>query len=310
MRSPPGTCFICKKSLALHEAHKGNLCSDPQCRWDYARIPSHQVCKTCGRPLLPSEFAAQTCENARCRRVNFAQTLEREREERTLLLEQARLLHAELEAQARVLRDQQAEAAGVAEPHRYELVVIPAFTAPITTVPARRRRRLRNHLARLIRQAARNRVARPIPPPPTPSPAPVQAVIGRACAQCQGHCCRNGGDEAYLISSIIQHYMDTHPEMRPHDVLAEYMRRVSNQSYQNSCIYHGTNGCGLTAEMRSDTCNLFFCEGLYGFQLSHDDGTDPVRVFLASERDGAFHATAFVDTSDGESVDSVNGSST
>jgi predicted nucleic acid-binding Zn ribbon protein len=298
--SPAPACFICNKPLVFYHAQQRSVCDRPQCQWNYARIPPHQLCVVCGRPLAMSEFAAKTCETAECRRFNFAEKLKREREERAILLEKARLLRDQQAAQARDLRDQQAGAAGVAKPEKYALVVIPSFTAPVTNLPARRRRAFRDHLKELIREASISRATRQAQPEKTSgAPNAMQTVIGQACATCKGSCCRNGGDKAYLGEATIRRFIEAHPELRPRDVLAEYLRRISNKTYQHSCIYHSTQGCGLTAEMRSDTCNFFFCEGLKEFQLDHRETTGPIRVFLASESDGVIHTTAFIEADDG-----------
>jgi hypothetical protein len=184
----------------------------------------------------------------------------------------------------------------------YPLVVIPSFAAPVTNLPERRRRALRDHVTRLISQAT---VGRGLPtrggndpagtPEPAPAPSPAaQAVLGRACAQCQGSCCSAGGDHAYLSAATIRRYLDAHPGLRPRDVLAAYLACVGNKTHQGSCIFHRPGGCTLPGEMRSDTCNQHFCGGLTAFQHDLLEG-GPIRGFFASTRDDAICSAAFID---------------
>jgi len=280
-----GTCLFCNVRLTFHQAQSSKFCDNPQCRWNYARIPSRELCTACARPLAPRELAARACDNAECRQHLFEGKRNREHVELALVTEQARQL-----------RDQRAEAAGIQQPDRYALVVIPSFSAPVTSLPERRRRALRNRLTQLISQATIGRGApsAPLNASVAAPPSPAQAAIGRACAQCQGSCCRSGGDQAYLTVAAIRRFMDAHPNLRPREVLAAYMDRVSNKTYKGSCIYHSTKGCGLSAEMRSDTCSLYFCDGLKEFRRDVDD-TKAVKVFFASASEGVIHRAVFVD---------------
>jgi hypothetical protein len=37
---------------------------------------------------------------------------------------------------------------------------------------------------------------------------------------------------------------------------------LGERTYENSCVYHQQQGCGLPRELRSDICNSFECEEL------------------------------------------------
>ena len=78
------------------------------------------------------------------------------------------------------------------------------------------------------------------------------------------------------------------------EVVDEYLGRVADLSVAESCIYHQATGCGLSREMRSDTCNRHFCQGLKDFRQTVDEST-PVRGFFAIVRDGAIQSAAFID---------------
>ena len=85
------------------------------------------------------------------------------------------------------------------------------------------------------------------------------SILDQACARCRGHCCRNGGEEAYLTEDTIRRYLHEHPGTRPLDLLEAYLARVGHETFEGSCIFHGPTGCTLSREMRSDTCNGYFC---------------------------------------------------
>jgi hypothetical protein len=125
----------------------------------------------------------------------------------------------------------------------------------------------------------------------------VQAVLGRVCAFCQGWCCRSGGDHAYLTVDTLRRYLAAHPGRRPRDVLADYLGRVGHKTYRGSCVYHGPAGCGLPREMRSDTCNDYYCTGLDRFREAVGD-VAPARAAVVSQSDGIVWTAAVI--ADGE----------
>ncbi|WP_419194505.1 hypothetical protein [Novipirellula herctigrandis] len=85
---------------------------------------------------------------------------------------------------------------------------------------------------------------------------------GIACGTCGGHCCRIGGDTAFLNVSKFQEVLRKQPEAGPADVVAQYMAKIPHETFTDSCIFHGFHGCGLSREQRATTCNVFLCTGL------------------------------------------------
>lgn len=83
-----------------------------------------------------------------------------------------------------------------------------------------------------------------------------------ACALCQGHCCRGGGDEAFLDVTAVAR---TRASMADHPVrtlLRAYLQHLPAHSVQDSCVYHGASGCELPRTWRADLCNRYRCIGL------------------------------------------------
>jgi hypothetical protein len=292
------SCLICNAPLSFHQALTGNLCGKQECRWKQLTLPKQPACAVCGRPLSLHELAAKVCVAPNCQLAFFG---EQARERQRLRLEA-------LNEQALKLRDWGAQ--GVTAPASFPLTVIPSFDVPVTNLPQRRRDALRDHVTRLLSQATVGRRAPPAAgegtgaaPQTSAAPAPaVQAVLGRACAQCKGFCCRDGGDYAYLTVDTLRRYLAAHPEQRPREVLAAYLACLGNKTSLGSCVYHGPQGCTLPREMRSDTCNDFFCPELRGFQNGLP-GTGPVQGFFVSANDGGIRAAAFIDEEETRTVE-------
>lgn len=85
---------------------------------------------------------------------------------------------------------------------------------------------------------------------------------GEVCRFCAGRCCIQGANRAYIKESTIKRYMSENPEFSFDQVFANYEQTISKQTYHNSCINHTDQGCNLPREMRSDTCNNFYCNAL------------------------------------------------
>jgi len=286
-----GACLICNVSLSHLQRVQGDRFCGERCRWKYASLPPHEVCVACGRPLSPREFGDRVCSSLECR-----QHLEKEKQEQ----ERRRL--EQLQERARELRDRVGRGLHPEEPETYKPTVLPSFRAKIAEPPEGRRNAFCDFLTRLIGDAGRPTILpspseagpmRESASPVAPSPE-VQAVLNGACALCQGFCCSNGGNRAHLTVETIRRYMAQHPDQGPYDVLAAYLDHIRNESFGGSCIFHQPGGCGLPREMRSDTCNRFFCKGLT--EIQHGlTGRDPARGFFVSTEGEAILAAAFCD---------------
>src|SRR4029077_697393 len=56
-------------------------------------------------------------------------------------------------------------------------------------------------------------------------------------------------------------------------VLRLYVERVPEVGFEDSCIFHGKQGCTLDRSLRSDVCNSYFCSGLQGYMTGGDTVT-------------------------------------
>jgi hypothetical protein len=217
-------------------------------------------------------------------------TLGRRREERAALKERA----AEL-------RDRLAARLAIVEPETYIPTPIPSFGTRLAELPARRRRAFRRDLIRLIRQADNHDVASSAVEsglPPTPE---VKAVLNGACSLCRGFCCSNGSDHAYLVARTIHRFRTRFPGLAPRDVVTAYADHLGHETVDGSCIFHGPAGCRLPREMRSDTCNDYFCPELVDF-WGESEGRGPLRGFFVTSVMNQIQSAAFCNK-DGSTVE-------
>jgi len=297
MNPPLNTCSICDTPLPLHRARLGHLCGNSICQWKHNCLPESQRCRVCDRALSHSQLPFRLCSDPKCFRTRAA---ERQAAERLKQLEAEREL-AEQKVKMHTLRDANAEKIGIREPGAYPLAMVPAYSAPIGTLPEKRKRVFLDKLALLIEKVSIGRDGSaevgeraPIPNPEAVSTSITSNVIERACTECKGSCCRNGDTEAYLIVGTIGRYWDAHPGMRTEEILEAYAARLGETTYEGSCVFHGPHGCGLSRDMRSDTCNDFYCHGLKEY-FREIDGQPPDRAFLVSvENDGTIRNSTFI----------------
>jgi len=174
-------------------------------------------------------------------------------------------------------------------PDRFMRLTLPIGPRQQSNLALRRQRRYRDHVNRLIAQAMVSKA----PPPDLsehlgasasiPEPTPAERLTGHVCALCQGGCCSKGGDTAYLSPDTIRRFMALHPQLRPRDVLAAYLDRLSPRTQQGSCINHTSQGCSLPREMRSDTCNHYLCATQKDLHSRLEDDP-PLRGVIAIQR--------------------------
>ena len=275
-------CAICNTPLTPLDAPTRPTCRSAVCRWRYATMPAAEKCRVCKRPLAPAERLGGVCERAACRDARMREW--REWRARRRVEDQA------LRAQAGALRAERAASLGIADADSYHVVLTPSYAGGgLVPVSRERRRKLREHLTRVATAALEQPTSSAAAAPPEPPLHPeVGRVLGAACATCQGHCCRNGTERGYLSADTIRRTFGGEPGLTVRKVVTRYLRRVGKTSQARSCIFHGAAGCTLPREMRSDTCNRYFCGELVHLRRSLETG-EISRVFLAtfSGPDGA-----------------------
>jgi hypothetical protein len=147
-------------------------------------------------------------------------------------------------------------------PTRHVRVVLPSGPRRLSPLPQRRRNLYRDHLNRIIADAAPRVAAFADQATDSTSVRTADSGTGALCSLCRGGCCTQGGNEAYLTEATVLRFMSRNRELRPRDVLAAYLERLGSRTEAYSCVNHGALGCTLPREMRSDTCNNYFCDSI------------------------------------------------
>ena len=205
-----------------------------------------------------------------------------------------------LESEALALRARVAAELGIADARSYRLTIVPQNYAPSRKLSMRRRRALRAHLEQVLRQAIAHQEAvaegterpRPPLPPLVPPSKEVGEVMLHACVGCRGSCCRSGGDHAYITPFTMLAYCGAHPNADIDEILDAYMSHVPKHALQNGCVYQHASGCMLPRDLRGDTCNRFYCDGLREFEQSVVAG-EPPRAFFVPMDDLSFTQVVF-----------------
>ena len=164
------------------------------------------------------------------------------------------------------------------------LVTVPLLNETLEPPPRGRVRALKRHLIQSLRdlRAAKrpDRLIQKAAPEPVGFTA---AVLGAGCATCQGHCCKGGGDHAFIDERTMARTRRDNPDLDARAVIGLYLARLAPRSYKGSCLFHGSDGCTLGRALRAELCNAYYCNGLQDFlKLSEM----PERVQIIATRKG------------------------
>ncbi len=260
-------------------------------------FPGKAKCTVCGHGITNRDWQLyQTCDYWKCR----TQHRQQQRMLQTKLDEHEQRQRNEFERRVCLLRNKAACLLGIDEPERFVSAVIPATQCPVTYLPQERRSAIGDHLEKLIIEAHKKRIVSPNDCQDEGTKAAKShvdqtplSIVQEACAMCRGNCCLNGGDRAYLTVETILRYSADHPELESHEVRTVFLLHVEERTTENSCIYHGKNGCHLPRAARSTTCNEFECAALKQL-LTKLSGPGPYRVFLVATQKNRVIRYAFV----------------
>jgi len=177
-------------------------------------------------------------------------------------------------------------------------VVVTSAVKHVANVSKKRLRRYRDQLTRIISEAfiALHQTSKDCSPRADfqndePSLAPTLLSLNeQLCSVCQGGCCVNGGERAYLTADTIKCYVSLNPTLRPQHVLAAYLAKIPTQAVAGSCIHHTVRGCSLPRDMCSDACHRFLCKPLTHFNEKNSE-QEPMQgvVVMVRARDITKH---------------------
>ncbi len=279
-------CCACGRPIQISNCASGvgSTCSRAECQSQSNRMIGNQAtfCRTCGIHL---DNRAQNrdlglCNSAVCQREDHSNTCianakawsiaRATRQKETAKIVQERLLALRPE-----LRQEKS----------LNIVVLPYLEHGLEPPSMERKSRVANGLLRLATDAYAQIQEKVAPSEQESLPGPLvedSSVLqeqnsfeerfarlnGAACGTCGGRCCNLGGDEAFLNSDKFLEFFLANPKKTPEDAVAFYMAKIPNATFQDSCIFHGHAGCGLTREQRSITCNTYLCSSLQDLQNS------------------------------------------
>jgi hypothetical protein len=164
------------------------------------------------------------------------------------------------------------------------IVTVPLLNETLEVPPPGRVRALKRHLIaslRELRVARRpDRLIQKITPEPTGFTA---TVLAAGCATCLGHCCKGGGDHAYIDARTMARVRRDNPDFDARAIIRLFIERLAPRSWRASCLFHGPEGCTLGRPLRAELCNAYYCNGLRDF-LKHDPVPD--RALIVASRGG------------------------
>lgn len=244
------TCPICGIPLRPSKSTE-TTCLSPSCRHLYRiRTPklSHRRCLYCSKPAAEGE---DTCEGENCRKVRAGH-----RESKVRDTQRREEIDRNTRDAERALR----EGHGPAVPETLIRARLPANENSLVPLPEERRAAFADNIAFALDRALED-PDRPIPVTPE-TPAAHAGMVRGGCTACRGSCCRYGGDRAFLYPDHFRLLLRDRPGLSREQILSEYLSRLPERAYLDSCVYHTETGCALPRELRANLCNTFLCGGL------------------------------------------------
>ena len=153
---------------------------------------------------------------------------------------------------------------------------VPALERELTVLPEERKRLFQAHLSQAVREAfsepvpcsnseSENRDSHPTRAEPLP-------ILSFACGTCRGDCCRQGGTHAFVSKDLITRIRQIDPSSSPDEIIHFYTSRLTERTYDESCVFHQQFGCGLPRDRRANICNSFECDDLCTIKRQYENG--------------------------------------
>jgi hypothetical protein len=165
------------------------------------------------------------------------------------------------------------------------LIRLPANENAIVALSAERRASFAASAAFALDRALEE-PDRPFPVTPD-TPAAFAGMIRAGCAACRGACCTKGGDTAYLYADHFRRLLPQWTGRTRDEILTDYVSRLPERVYEESCVYHTESGCALPRELRSNLCNTFLCGGLEDMIAAASQEPRPVEIRVDCIREGS-----------------------
>jgi len=169
------------------------------------------------------------------------------------------------------------------------IVALQGYEPALEAVPTTQLEALRAHIREMISAAVaigseRERVDLRVADDARSAALTTQpdAALVAACTACSGFCCRSGGSRAYIDGHTIDRVRSQRPDLSDADVVAVYVDAIPQQHVAKSCVFHGSEGCALPRDLRSQTCNEFYCRPVVNWWATRQSGALAVAVVYDS----------------------------
>jgi hypothetical protein len=164
------------------------------------------------------------------------------------------------------------------------LVTVPLLEEALEPSQPIRVRALKRHLVQSLRALRIAKRPERLIQKATPEPTGFAAtVLAAGCATCAGHCCKGGGDHAYIDERTMARVRRDKPDLDANAIIRLYLKHLAPLSYRGSCLFHGPRGCTLDRALRAELCNAYYCNGLQNFMRT---APAPDRVQIVAARNG------------------------
>ena len=174
-------------------------------------------------------------------------------------------------------------------------VSVPAQQSALVPPPRERIRALKRHLIESLRDLRKARHPdRLIQRPSAELEGFAAEVVREGCTQCQGHCCRGGGEPAYLDERTMARVRRDAPSLDAAGIIALYTQSIASPGYEGSCLFHGAQGCTLHKSLRAELCSQYYCTGLWDFMKLRPA---PDKVEIVASRGGVTRRSAITSAS-------------
>jgi hypothetical protein len=134
-------------------------------------------------------------------------------------------------------------------------IELPGFDRPLRAVGKKRRRIFAVFLEELIGEVSRPRTRTA----DKMKARPEATTFADACRACRGHCCRNGGNDAYLDENAIRQAWARHPRLSRRGLIQLYLDAIPDKAFANSCLFHAKDGCSLPRSLRAPVSEAYLC---------------------------------------------------
>lgn len=242
-------------------------------------------CRICREPLAFAEQRAGICGRVPCQHEAYRQKSSEERERR----DQATAVLYQIGVSRRL----------VDQPESYRVTHLPSQHRPLGQASEARRAAFLAHLDRLIAQCesegwGASGVTR-TEPPPDPTTEVLDAVSVQGCIGCRGHCCQTGSTHAWVAPETIRRLQLENPGITPDAIRSMYRASLGGQTFFESCVFHGAQGCLLPRDIRSDKCNTHWCGDQQEFRR-HALADPAPRAFMVWQGPSGDLEASFVDS--------------